>query len=69
MDTRLEGQYPQRAAYTAAILALQCISEAKFRPQMSEVLATLEQLPVIRNSPSPSRLEAKPISSPIRERV
>ncbi|KAF7806174.1 putative serine/threonine-protein kinase PBL3 [Senna tora] len=58
MDTKLEGQYPQRAAYTAAILALQCISEAKFRPHMSEVLTTLEQLLVPRSSrpttPSPS---------------
>ncbi|WJX89986.1 putative serine/threonine-protein kinase pbl3 [Trifolium repens] len=69
MDTRLEGQYPHRAAYTAAILALQCISEAKFRPQMSEVLTTLEQLPVIRHSASPSRSEVKPISSPMRERL
>ncbi|GAU47767.1 hypothetical protein TSUD_193040 [Trifolium subterraneum] len=69
MDTRLEGQYPQRAAYTAAILALQCISEAKFRPQMSEVLTTLEQLPVIRHTASPSRLEDKPMSSPMSDRV
>ncbi|KAJ1378462.1 tyrosine kinase family protein [Sesbania bispinosa] len=69
MDTKLEGQYPQRAAYTVAILALQCISEAKIRPQMSEVLATLEHLPAIRHSASPSRAEEKPIPSPIRERV
>ncbi|KAI4336020.1 hypothetical protein L6164_014598 [Bauhinia variegata] len=57
MDTRLRGQYPHRAAYTAALLALQCIREAKVRPNMSEVLATLEQLPVARHShsPSPSR--------------
>ncbi|CAJ2664532.1 unnamed protein product [Trifolium pratense] len=70
MDTRLEGQYPQRAAYTAAILALQCISEAKFRPQMSDVLTTLEHLPVIRHSASPSRiLDEKPMSSPMSDRV
>lgn len=63
MDTKLEGQYPQRAAYGAAILALQCISEAKTRPQMSEVLATLEQLPAMRHpvSASPRR---KSMSSP-----
>lgn len=54
MDTKLEGQYPQRAAYIAAILALQCISEAKHRPQMSQVLATLEQLPVSRTSATSS---------------
>lgn len=70
MDTKLEGQYPQRAAYKAAILALQCISEAKSRPQMSEVLATLEQLPVTRHSASPTRPEEdRPISSPVGERV
>ncbi|TKY55109.1 kinase 2B [Spatholobus suberectus] len=66
MDTKLEGQYPQRAAYTVAIIALQCISEAKTRPHMSEVLAALEHLPVIRHSASPSR-EEKSIPSPMRE--
>lgn len=45
MDTKLEGQYPQKGAYTAATLALQCLcTEAKVRPRMSDVLATLEQL-------------------------
>ncbi|KAK7265781.1 hypothetical protein RJT34_33404 [Clitoria ternatea] len=69
MDTRLEGQYPQRAAYTVAILALQCICEAKIRPQMSEVLTTLENLPV-RPSASPSRADdQKSMTSPMREKV
>ncbi|KAK7823939.1 putative serine/threonine-protein kinase pbl3 [Quercus suber] len=45
MDTKLEGQYPQKGAYTVATLALKCLStEAKFRPKMVEVLTTLEQL-------------------------
>ena len=45
MDTNLKGQYPQKAAYTVATLALKCLStEAKFRPKMGEVLVTLEQL-------------------------
>ncbi|KAG2261606.1 hypothetical protein Bca4012_013682 [Brassica carinata] len=45
MDTRLGGQYPQKGAYTAASLALQCLNpDAKLRPKMSEVLATLDQL-------------------------
>ncbi|KAF3959428.1 hypothetical protein CMV_015760 [Castanea mollissima] len=45
MDTNLKGQYPQKGAYTVATLALKCLStEAKFRPKMPEVLATLEQL-------------------------
>ncbi|ESW27318.1 hypothetical protein PHAVU_003G191400 [Phaseolus vulgaris] len=66
MDTKLEGQYPQRAAYTVAIIALQCICDAKTRPQMSEILSALEHLPAIRHSPSPCR-EDKPIQSPVRE--
>ena len=71
MDTKLEGQYPHRAAHTAAILALQCISEAKIRPQMSEVLATLEQLPTMRHSisASPCRSERKFITSPMRDKM
>ncbi|KAL6190036.1 hypothetical protein ACLB2K_036437 [Fragaria x ananassa] len=45
MDTKLEGQYPHKSAYTAATLALQCLSpESKQRPTMSTVVATLEQL-------------------------
>ncbi|EHA8590844.1 putative serine/threonine-protein kinase PBL3 [Cocos nucifera] len=45
MDTRLEGQYPKKGAQGVAALALLCICrEAKLRPRMSEVLATLEQL-------------------------
>ncbi|KAE9604414.1 putative protein kinase RLK-Pelle-RLCK-VIIa-2 family [Lupinus albus] len=66
MDTKLAGQYPKRAAYTTAILALQCTSEAKIRPQMSEVLATLELLPTMRHSISgnPCRSERKSISIP-----
>ncbi|KAK7388955.1 hypothetical protein VNO78_23785 [Psophocarpus tetragonolobus] len=68
MDTKLEGQYPQRAAYTVAIIALQCISDAKTRPQMSEVLSALEHLPAIRHSASPSR-EEKPMKIPTREAI
>jgi hypothetical protein len=64
MDTRLEGQYPQKSAYVAAVLASQCISEAKRRPQMSEVLTILEQLPAAKyaNSPGPSPF----LNSPLR---
>ncbi|KAJ7978404.1 Protein kinase [Quillaja saponaria] len=65
MDTKLEGQYPQKAAFTAAILAARCISDAKFRPQMSEVLAALQQLPFTKHSGSPSRAGHKSASSPM----
>ncbi|KAK4785587.1 hypothetical protein SAY86_002276 [Trapa natans] len=50
MDTKLEGQYSQKGAYTAASLALQCLNtEAKMRPRMCEVLTTLEQLEATKN--------------------
>ncbi|KAA8529453.1 hypothetical protein F0562_033748 [Nyssa sinensis] len=50
MDTKLQGQYPQKGACTAATLALQCLSaEPKLRPRMSGVLATLEQLQTPKN--------------------
>ncbi|ESQ33043.1 hypothetical protein EUTSA_v10004126mg [Eutrema salsugineum] len=52
MDTRLGGQYPQKGAYTAASLALQCLNpDAKLRPKMSEVLAKLDQLESITTKP------------------
>ncbi|KAG8366312.1 hypothetical protein BUALT_Bualt17G0066600 [Buddleja alternifolia] len=45
MDIKLEGQYPQKAAYVAATIAVQCLSpEPKLRPRMADVLATLEEL-------------------------
>ncbi|XP_019170853.1 PREDICTED: protein kinase 2B, chloroplastic-like isoform X1 [Ipomoea nil] len=51
MDTKLEGQYPQKGALKAANLALQCLStEHKLRPRMSEVLAELEQLQAPKGS-------------------
>lgn len=56
MDTKLEGQYPQKGAFMVAILALQCIGEAKLRPQMSEVLHALEELPTSKQAHSPAHL-------------
>ncbi|CAI0627761.1 unnamed protein product, partial [Linum tenue] len=51
MDTKLGGQYPQKSAVTAAHLAFQCLSnEAKLRPRMSEVLATLEQIDIPKSA-------------------
>lgn len=64
MDIKLEGQYPQKGAYMVAILALQCISEAKVRPSMSEVLSALEQLPPPRDPASPSNSDPQVIYSP-----
>ncbi|WVZ00050.1 hypothetical protein V8G54_026119 [Vigna mungo] len=47
LDTRLEGQYSTDDAYKVANLALRCLSiDSKFRPNMDEVVRTLEQLQV-----------------------
>lgn len=45
LDNRLEGQYTQEVANSAANLSLRCISmEPKFRPTMAEVVKELEKL-------------------------
>ncbi|MCI02957.1 protein kinase APK1B chloroplastic-like, partial [Trifolium medium] len=47
LDSELKGQYSTEEAYKVATLALQCLSlESKFRPNMDEVVRTLEQLQV-----------------------
>ncbi|KAH0855495.1 hypothetical protein HID58_007956, partial [Brassica napus] len=50
MDTRLGGQYPQKGAYTAASLALQCLNpDAKLRPKCLKFwpnLISLNQQPL-----------------------
>ncbi|KAK6922049.1 Serine-threonine/tyrosine-protein kinase, catalytic domain [Dillenia turbinata] len=72
MDSKLEGQYPHKGAHMAATLALQCLSvEAKVRPRMSEVLATLEQIQspkeATKNSmPEPQRVLNTVHRSPLR---
>ncbi|KVI05495.1 probable serine/threonine-protein kinase PBL3 [Cynara cardunculus var. scolymus] len=63
MDTKLEGQYPQKGTYTAATLASQCLSvEPKARPRMSEVLISLEEL----QAPKSASRDHHIVSSPIR---
>lgn len=69
MDPRLEGQYPEIGAQKAADLAYQCLShKPKFRPTMSTVVKTLEQLkgfdvtavaPFVYTVPSPSPSRSK----------
>ncbi|XP_044487828.1 probable serine/threonine-protein kinase PBL3 isoform X2 [Mangifera indica] len=73
MDTKLGGQYPQKAAYSAATLAFQCLnSEAKLRPRMSEVLAALERLEAPKNAAKLSQSEQQRVPvlvhrSPLRQ--
>ncbi|XP_043704681.1 probable serine/threonine-protein kinase PBL3 [Telopea speciosissima] len=65
MDTKLEGQYPQKGAFMAANLALQCLNmEAKVRPRMAEVLATLEQVQAPKDAARHSQPEDTKISNP-----
>jgi len=44
LDSRLEGQCSAIEAYKVASLALKCLSEKSSRPNMDEVVSTLEQL-------------------------
>ena len=45
MDSRLEGKYPPKGASQIAHLAFKCLQdEPKFRPSMTEVAETLEQI-------------------------
>ncbi|XP_008221672.1 PREDICTED: protein kinase 2B, chloroplastic-like isoform X1 [Prunus mume] len=68
MDTKLEGQYPQKAAFTAATLASQCLcAESKLRPTMSVVLATLEQLEAPKTAARNSQSEKQMLSVPHRK--
>ncbi|XP_051146290.1 probable serine/threonine-protein kinase PBL3 isoform X2 [Andrographis paniculata] len=65
MDIKLEGQYPQKGAYTAATVALQCLShEPKQRPRMPDVLATLEGLKSLKSSTKHSKMD-NPAMSPM----
>ncbi|XP_057853577.2 receptor-like cytoplasmic kinase 176 isoform X2 [Cryptomeria japonica] len=45
IDTRLNGQYSMKSAKTVSMVAYQCLcTEAKFRPTMTDVVETLEEL-------------------------
>ncbi|KAI3714266.1 hypothetical protein L1987_72863 [Smallanthus sonchifolius] len=70
MDTRLEGQYPQKGAFTAATLASQCLNiEPKTRPKMSQVLASLEELQAAKNDSKDRHTVSSPVPrSPVGHR-
>lgn len=58
MDTRLEGQYSLSLAQKAANLALQCLAiDSKCRPNMDEVVTTLEQLQDSKDIPKGAHKE------------
>lgn len=67
MDTKLEGQYPQKGALSVANLALQCLNpEPRSRPKMSEVLDELEKLQGLKSSAKKSHAGYKSIPTPIK---
>lgn len=52
MDTRLRGEYSKRGAQATSSLAFRCLYiDSKNRPPMVEVLAELEQVQALQNSP------------------
>ncbi|GKU99446.1 hypothetical protein SLEP1_g12298 [Rubroshorea leprosula] len=68
MDTKLGGQYPQKGANTAAILAVRCLStEPKLRPRMSDVLGILEQLEAPKNASRHSPTEKESVQQSVRK--
>ncbi|KAJ6431534.1 hypothetical protein OIU84_018922 [Salix udensis] len=68
MDTKLGGQYPQKGAFMAANLALQCLSaEAKARPRMSEVLAILEHIESPKDAAKNIQPEHQTVQTPVRQ--
>ncbi|XP_061344142.1 probable serine/threonine-protein kinase PIX13 [Gastrolobium bilobum] len=52
MDSRFEGNYPSKAAFRIAQLALRCLeAEPKHRPAMKEVLENLERFQAANEKP------------------
>ena len=63
MDNRIQGQYSLNVAYGAARLTIQCLStEPKYRPNMDQVVAALEQLQADSNNTTPSQNRPRPNS-------
>lgn len=73
MDTKLEGQYPQKGAHAIATLAVCCLhTDGKSRPKMSKVLEVLEQLEnpkdgAQQSPPEPQVFQGHTMRSPLRQ--
>lgn len=66
MDTKMEGQYPQKGAYATATLALDCLNtDPKARPRMSEVVATLEQIQAPKHAAKMLQAEHQSVNGPV----
>ncbi|XP_050386861.1 receptor-like cytoplasmic kinase 176 [Argentina anserina] len=60
-DARIDGQYPEASALKAVNLAIRCLStEPKFRPVMSEVVKSLEQLQEPEDMEGPESSQNEP---------
>jgi len=65
MDARIEGQYSKREAKRIAHLAIQCLStEQKLRPNIYEVVRSLENLHDSKDTSSSSSGTPNPSLSP-----
>ncbi|CAF1696211.1 hypothetical protein Bca4012_000085 [Brassica carinata] len=63
MDPRLQGQYSLTRASKIALLALDCISiDAKSRPDMKDIVKTLEELHVQKETPKEEEQNLQPSS-------
>ena len=63
MDPRLQGQYSLTRALKIALLALDCISlDSKVRPTMNDVVKTLEELHVQKETPKEQQNLLQPSS-------
>ncbi|KAL8161526.1 hypothetical protein V2J09_013015 [Rumex salicifolius] len=75
MDTKLEGQYPKKAAMVVASLALRCLNASpKARPSMQEALIELEEVEDFKNTSKKYSVQSPAfsnsnVSSPIRRSV
>ncbi|XP_057842775.2 probable serine/threonine-protein kinase PBL8 isoform X2 [Cryptomeria japonica] len=66
MDPRLEGHYSVKAAYKAASLAYQCLSQnPKARPLMKDVVETLEPLQNMKDMASATSLTSHATSNEV----
>lgn len=60
MDARLQNQYPSKAAYRTAELIIKCLEpHLKLRPDMEQVLETLEQISTIQMTPKDLKAQAR----------
>ncbi|XP_071698512.1 probable serine/threonine-protein kinase PIX13 isoform X2 [Rutidosis leptorrhynchoides] len=69
MDSRLEGNYPSKGAAKAAELILSCLeADPKNRPDMLDVMTSLQEISAIKTKPKEVKVHATQPSGPHRDR-